>query len=130
MKNVVKTIIVLGMSLIFCGALAGCRKSEKDYVGIYVAEWPEDEAHGIKKRVLEIKIAPGQIRPDYTWEQRTEYKSTLMSDFTSSGRWEIIEGKIVLHGSAVTIAPETIKAELRGNKLLDHANNRIYIKQN
>ena len=124
-----KVMVVLGIVMILVG-LTGCGKSEKDYVGRYVRELePSDHQAGIKKSVIEIKITPGQIRPNYRWESRTEYESSLMSDFTSSGRWEIIKGKIVLHGSAVTIARETIKAELKGNKLLDHANNQVYVKQ-
>ncbi len=114
-----KVMVVLGIVMILVG-LTGCGKSEKDYVGKYVAESP-GHPH-IRRTVLEI-------RQDHTWESRTEYKSDLFP-VTYSDRWEIIEGKIVLHMSSL-IAPEEIKAELKGNKLIDQhgRNNVIFVKQ-
>ena len=123
MKNV---MIVLGIVMILVG-LTGCGKSEKDYIGNYVCKFPGDHN---QKAVLEI-------RADHTWEYRSKSKvrwsweSHKTWDFTHHGRWKIVEGKIVLHGSGAIIAQETIEAELKGNELIDQhgSNNEVFIKQ-
>jgi len=114
-----KVMIVLGIILI---GLAGCGKSEKEYVGEYSTKSPGDR---IKKQTLEIKLG-------HIWKSRTEYKSHLMPDSIYSGRWEIVDGKIILHGSSSRIAIYTIEAELKGDELIDRhgSNNKVFIKQN
>jgi len=112
-------------------ALPGCRKSEKDYIGTYVHEPTSGNPDivQVKRRTLEITTRPGEIKEEYIWKHTTEFKGSLhMTDY-ATGTWEVLDGKIVLNGGSGTFGWVDVKVELKGDKLLDHTHNRIYIKQ-
>ena len=115
MKNV---IIVLGISLIFCGMLSGCRKSKK-YIGRYVSE--------DQNKVLEIK-------KDGTYKlEETLGAGAWQRTVVATGKWEITEGGY-LDGEGLTLYNKDgfplVIGEKKGNTFIDRYMGRtVYVKQ-
>jgi len=90
-------------------------KTKKNYLGEYVYN-PSDPY--LPRQIVTIEEG-GSYRLDI------DYKHSDVADTTITGKWEIVEGEIVLHGFAGTIE---VKGEIKGNTLVDHLKNRIFVK--
>ena len=114
-----KVMIVLGVLIVLVSTIiAGCGKSkEEGIVGKYVHN-PKDS--DLPRQIITIK-EDGSYRLDI------DYRNSDVADTTLTGRWEIIKGKIVLYGSLGIVQ---FSGEIKGNTLVDHLNNRIFVKQN
>ena len=111
-----KVITILVVFVLIGLTVTGCEKRAKDYIGKYV-----DESEGFysPKKVLEIK-------EDGTYRLAFDYQGSSL-DSTVNGKWKIIGNKIVLHrNTGIT----EIEGEIKKGILIDHFENRTFIKQN
>lgn len=111
-----KKVIIVSITLVLIG-LSSCGKKGGKYVGKYVYT-PSD--HDLPKQILNIKA-------NGTYTQEIDYR--YAGDLTTSGRWEIVKGKILLHDESMGLGNIEVKGELRGNKLIDQLHNKTFIRQ-